>query len=277
MRSVAWSSVVVVAAVLGSIACPGRGQSAGMVYPLAVAVGGDTVYVADLNRPGIWAIAPGGTEIFFAASNKFRAPLNRPRCLAVGADGKLLVGDTATREVYRFDEPGKPTPLTGGKIGMPMGLAVTKSGSIVVSDLETQRVYEIPAAGGEPKERAAIVGPRGVAVDAQDRIWVVSGGKDAVVRILPDGTIETAVAGRPFGFANHLALDPQGVLYVDDNYGACVWRVGAEGPPVKWASGAPLVRPVGLAWRGDKLLVSDPVAKSVFQLDAEGKAAPYQP
>ena len=44
-----------------------------------------------------------------------------------------------------------------------------------------------------------------------------------------------------------------------------------DGKPEKWAAGEPLVNPVGLDWRDDNLLVVDPRAKGVFQIDADGK------
>jgi len=49
------------------------------------------------------------------------------RCVAAGIyddQGKLLAGDSATREVYRFDEAGNPVPLTKGKIGIATAIAV---------------------------------------------------------------------------------------------------------------------------------------------------------
>ena len=83
-------------------------------YPLAVTATADgIVYVADRNLPGIWKIEDGKKSIFFQGSKKFRTPLNAIRCLAIDHEGKLLAGDSSTREVYRFDDAGQPQPLTG--------------------------------------------------------------------------------------------------------------------------------------------------------------------
>ena len=71
--------------------------------------------------------------------------------LAIDRDGKVLAGDSATREVYRFDQPGKPTPLIKGAqagIGIPMALAVDSKGNIFVADLETHWIWKLAPSGG---------------------------------------------------------------------------------------------------------------------------------
>ena len=86
-------------------------------YPLAVAAADDgTLYIADRYLPGVWKVTNGKTEVYFQGSKKFRTPLNAVRCVAIDKQGRLLAGDSATREVYRFDESAKPKPLTGGKM-----------------------------------------------------------------------------------------------------------------------------------------------------------------
>src|SRR5436190_4070441 len=84
-----------------------------MQYPLAVAAGPDgAIYVADRNAHGVWKIAGGKLTPFWMGSNKFRTPLNAVRCVAVDAKGRVVAGDTATREIYRFNAEGQPEPLT---------------------------------------------------------------------------------------------------------------------------------------------------------------------
>ncbi len=139
-----------------------------MQYPLAVAgTEKGPIYVADRKLPGIWKITDGKAEAFFQASKKFRTPLNAVRCLAFDKDGKLLAGDSATREVYRFDDKAQPQPLTAGKIGIPMSIAVNGQGELFVADLETQRIWKVPAKGGEPEEFAVLAGVRGLAFDSE--------------------------------------------------------------------------------------------------------------
>ena len=125
--------------------------------------------------------------------------MNAVRCLAIDKAGSLLAGDTATREVYRFDKAGKPVPLTDGGIGIPMSIAVNSKGDLLVADLELHRIWKVPAAGGKPEQVAEVQAPRGVCVDSEDNVWVVSHGKNQVVRITASGKVETVVEGRPFG------------------------------------------------------------------------------
>ena len=58
-----------------------------MLYPISVAVHDGTIFVADLNLPGIWKISDTGTEKFYAGTDKFRTPLNRVRCVAIDQNG----------------------------------------------------------------------------------------------------------------------------------------------------------------------------------------------
>ncbi len=246
------------------------------VYPLAVAAApNNVVYVADLRLPGVWKIAEGKASLYYQASKKFRTPLNAVRCLAIDPDGKLLAGDSSTREIYRFDAPDQPVPLTKGRVGIPMSLAVKSDGTIYAGDLEIQRVVKIPSAGGEPVIVAEINSPRGMYCDKQDRLWVSSHGKNAVVRINSDDQPpEVIIAGQPFQFAHHLVVRPQGPVVVADGYAKTIWSFdpaeGDSAKPVALFQGEPLKNPVGLAIAGDQLLVADPHQKAIYRLSPEG-------
>jgi DNA-binding beta-propeller fold protein YncE len=247
-------------------------QAADFLYPLsAVSTPDGTIYLADRNLPGIWKIADGKTTIFHQASKKFRTPLNAVRCLAVDSKGALLAGDSATREIYRFGKDGKPVPLTKGMIGIPMSIAADGKGLLYVADLETQRIWKLPEAGGKPVEFAVISGPRGITVDQQGRVWVVNASKDQLVRFTPDGKSETVVKGRAFSFPHNVSVDAKGTAFVSDGYGKTIWKIIAGGKPEKWITGAPLVNPVGLAFKGTALLVVDSRANALFSASPDGK------
>lgn len=277
------ASLALLMALCGALC--GRLPAAEMQYPLGVAATKDgVIYVADRALPGVWKIAGGKLELYFQASKKFRTPLNAVRCLAVDGQGRLYAGDSATREVYRFNAEGKPEPLTEGAIGIPMAIAF-RDQEVIVCDLEPpHRVLSVPAAGGAPKELARVRAPRGVAVDPRGRIWVVTHDSDRqVVRIAADGSIESVVKGRPFEFPQTIALDEQLNAYVADGYAHAVWKIGAEGPPKKLADGKPLVHPDALCWLDGKLLVvdprarmADPAAKGLFTVTLDGQVAPLE-
>ena len=242
-------------------------------YPLAIAAHADAIYLADRNLPGIWKSQGGKLSVYFQASKKFRTPLNAPRCLAVDGEGRVYAGDSSTREVYRFDADGKPQPLTEGTIGIPMGIAVTSRSDLLVSDLEVHRIWKVGFSNKEKpttEKYADVPAPSGICLDGKGRLWVVSRGTNALFRVNEDQKVETIVAGRAFEFPHGVELDKEGTAYVSDGYAKAIWKIPPDGKPEKWAEGEPLVYPEGLAWRDGNLLVVDPRAKGVFQIDAEG-------
>jgi sugar lactone lactonase YvrE len=242
-----------------------------MQYPLAVVSGTQgEIYVADRNLPGIWKVVDGQATIYFQGSKTFRTPLNAVRCLAVGSDGTLYAGDSSTREVYRFDKEAKPEPLTKGYIGIPMGIAIDSKGDLLVADIERHSVFRVSPSRGEVTEFTRCSPPRGIAIDAQDRVWILANVKNSLVRYSPDKKEEVIVEGTPFEFPNQLTLDAAGNAYLCDGYAKSVWKVAATGgKPEKLIGGEPLKNPVGISWAANSLLVADPHAKGIFVIDLE--------
>lgn len=245
----------------------------GMKYPLAVAAGTDgVIYVADRDLPGIWKYSDNTWSIYFQGSKKYRTPLNAVRCLAIDQNGKLLAGDSAARDIFRFDDKGQPQPLTKGNVGIPMALAVAKDGTIYASDVEIQRIVKIPTDGGEPEEVAELAAVRGLTIDGDGRLFAVCHGKDAIIRFSADGKERTVVLeGRPFQFSHHVVLGPSNTAYVADGYAKTIWKVAEKEKPVALIAGDPLKNPVGLALQGDSLLIADPRTQSIYRCSLDGK------
>lgn len=248
-------------------------QADEMLYPLSVAVAEKgPVYVADRKLPGIWSVENGKATSFFTGSKVFRTPLNAVRCVTVDPQGRVVAGDSSTREVYRFEKAGdKPTPLTNGGIGIPMDVVVTKSGDLLVSDLELHRIWKVPAAGGKPTLYAEVSAPRGLALDQAENLWVVSGTADQLLKVTPDGKVTVIVKGRPFNFPHDVVVLEDGSAIVSDGYEKALWKVTPDGKTEKWISGEPFKNPVGIAVSGKNILVTDPHAKTVFSVDSEKK------
>lgn len=262
-----------VVALAALIASPHAETSAqgGAQYPLSIAVSDSTIMLADRNLPGVWNLKDGELHAYFTGSKKFRTPLNAVRCVEFDSDGKLLAGDSSTREIYRFDDEGQPVPLTDGGIGIAMDIAVNKAGDLFVSDLEIQRIMKVPKAGGKPEEVTEISGCRGLFVDKEDHLWVVSTTNNQLYRISPDGESETVVEGRAFEFPHTVVVDDDLTAFVCDGYAKTIWKITRGGKPEAWVKGEPLVNPVGMAIQGDTIYVVDPRAVAVFQIDREGK------
>ena len=229
------------------------------IYPLAVTATADgLIYVADRNLPGIWKIENGQKSVFFQGSKKFRTPLNA-----------LLAGDSSTRDVFRFDDAGQPQPLTSGWIGIPMALAVAPDGTIYTADLELHRIWKMPAEGAkEPTEFAVINSPRGLTLDPDGNLWVLSTSskQGQIQKVTPDGKIEPWIKDHPFNLPHNIVRMDDGTFFVTDNYEHAVWKIAADGKPEKFVSGEPLDRPVGLSRSGDNLLIADPHIRTIFSL-----------
>lgn len=269
-----WNACWVAAA--AALSLPNLASAQQFQYPLAVAAADHAgPFVVDLNLPGVWLHTAEGWSVLHQASKQFRTPLNRPRCAALDSAGRLLVADSATREVYRLGEDGTPTPLTQSGIGVPMDLAVADNGEIFATDLELHCIWRFPLEGGVPQKLADVPAPRGLALDPQGSLLVVSHGANAVLRVDAEGRIEPVVSGTPFQFPHDLVLTDGGGLIVSDGYAKTLWKVNAQGEATPWVQGEPLINPVGLAWYQQTLLVADPHARAVFQVDAEGKVMPF--
>lgn len=241
-------------------------SAADFVYPLGAVVAEEgTVYVVDRRLPGVWRSTDEGFEPFVVGAKRYREPLNAPRCVALDGEGRLLVGDSATREIYRIDKEGKPAGLTRvdgkpGVIGIPNSIAVDGDGVIHVADLESHRIWRVPADGGKPQEFAVVRAPRGLAFDDKGRLWVATHGENQLLRFSPDGESEVVVKGRPFRFPNEITVVGT-TAYLSDGYGKAIYAIDEGKAPRAIHTGPPLDNPVGLTTKGKHLLVVDPRAE----------------
>lgn len=250
------------------------------LYPLSVAAApSGTLYVADHHLPGIWQVQDGRMSLFFLGQKKFRTPLNAIRCVAIDQEGRVLAGDSATGDVYRFDDQGQPESLTGrdsplGPITMPYSIAVDASGDFLVTDQGEgdQRIARIPAAGGKVELVAEVFTPRGLCVDSDQNVWVIS--QRRLLRLLPDGTQETVVDNGLFEFPHAVVVRDDGVAFVSDGYARTIWKIDPGQAPQAWVQGDPLKNPVGMTLWQDQLIVADPHARALLAIDWEGNVSP---
>lgn len=240
-------------------------------YPLDSVVDKQgTVFTVDRNLPGIWKREADKLSVFVQGPKKFRQPLNAARCITLDQDGKLLVGDSSTRDIYRISEDGNATPITGGQIGTPMDIAVKSDGTIYVADLELRKLMRIPA-GSNKVEHVADVNPRGVFVDSENKVWVVSQDVQQLLIVGDDGKKEVIVDKRVFEFPHQVVVNSKGEAFVSDGYKKAIWKVIRGQAPTIVVEGPPLDNPVGLALHDDQVIVTDPRAAKVMKLTSEGK------
>jgi streptogramin lyase len=159
-----------------------------------------------------------------------------------------------------------------------MSIVVAKSGEIYVADLELHRIWKVPSAGGKPEEVAVVPAPRGLAIDSEGKLWIVSHGPNHVLKLNPeDGSFETIVKGMPFQFAHQIALKNDTTGYVVDGYAKTIWKVEPGKDPEKLVAGEPLKNPVGLSLTKDGLLVADPHKKAIYFVAKDGTIVPRYP
>ncbi|WP_345327910.1 SMP-30/gluconolactonase/LRE family protein [Novipirellula rosea] len=249
-----------------------KAETAEPKYPLNVVADASDLYVVDLDLPGVWKISDGERSLFVRGSNLLRQPMNRPRCIAMHPESGILVGDSATREVYRIAEKdAEPKPLCNARVGIAMALAVSPDQKTVyVGDAEKRSVLRFPIQGGDP-ELVVRVNARGLAFDADGKLWAVTPDAEAIHRIdVDEKKSEAIVTGRPFQYPNGLVwAGDHG--FVTDGYGKTVWKFTADGKTETWHVGDPLVGPVGISLGEKSLYVADPKQLQVYEFDLESK------
>ena len=244
-------------------------------YPLSVAASASgTLFVADRELARRLAIGRRSVEAFVQRQQEVQDAFECSPVRGAGRRRQAAGWDSSTRDIFRFDDAGQPQPLTAqgqpfGQIGIPMDIAVDAEGNLLVADLELHRIVKVPKAGGNAEKVVEVNAPRGLCYDGQKQLWIISGRK--LVRLAPDGKLETIVDAGVFEFPHTVVVQGDGLAYVCDGYAKAIWKIAPGQKPEKWVSGAPLVNPVGMDLLGDKWIVVDPHAKAVFEIDASGK------
>lgn len=179
---------------------------------------------------------------------------NRPTDVAWGRDGEIYVSDGyGNSRVVKFDRTGRFLKAWGkrgtgpGEFILPHSVAVDRAGRVYVGDRENMRIQIFDADGNFLREWPGIGYPYGLAITADQHVWMADGGYNRVIEIDPDGKILGAI-GEPgrlpgqFAWAHFLALGPDRRLFVADILN---WRVHVFTPvPAsgRMASYVPTVR-----------------------------------
>ena len=176
----------------------------GLNAPRAIAAGLDgDLYVADSRNHRILHIAADGSLLqewgTFADNASGTAPIGtfyEPWGVAVGPDGSVYVTDTWNHRVQKFTEEGEPVS-TWGQYGQPLQEA--------------------------PETKGSFWGPRGVAVDAEGRVFIADTGNKRIAVFDEDGNYltEFGTAGLDPGQFDEpvgVAVANDGTVYVTDTW-----------------------------------------------------------
>ena len=161
--------------------------------------------------------------------------LNFPYSLAVDDEGNLYIADSENHRVRRVDaESGVITtfagtgeegfggdggPATEARLDWPSGVALDSQGNVYIADQENERIRRVDPEGiitthagsgsyryegeedGIPATEARLNWPTGVAVDAEDNVYIADSYNGVIRKVDTTGIITTiAGSGRTYGF-----------------------------------------------------------------------------
>lgn len=246
----------------------GRANDAGAGGGLAV--GGDTIYVADSGNNRIQRFALDGTR-----GTEIVKPgvLSHPKGLAVRKT-RLFVADDQNHRILVMDTGGRQLTTIGGgsgerpgQLNYPYGVALDTAGRVFVADNMNQRILRFSTGPSYPyKGRWGSYGtqpgqlayPRGIAIDPSGNVYVTNTGNDRIDVYDRGGKLLRAFgrSGRAEGQFNApfgAAADAAGFRAITDSNNGRVTILNPDGSVVsEWGSPAPgptiLPRPVAVAF-----------------------------
>lgn len=163
---------------------------------------------------------------------------DHPDDLVLDASGDLLYSDYTNGTISRLDADGTATVIHRGLDG-PEGMVLLGDGTLVVAEENTNRVLAYAPGAATPHVLTVLPGRAvkvtchegvdGIAWDATTHTLVVPDPVTGTIyRLRPDGSGRTRLSG---GFVHPVgaAVGPDGTVYVADECGGDVWRLGAGG------------------------------------------------
>ncbi len=208
----------------------GPATSAAITFPAGVAVDrAGNVYITDFGNERVRKVTANGTIVTVAGNGTFGGS----------------AGDGGAAVNAEFD--------------YPRGVAVDTAGNLFFADEENNRIREMATDGtiatvagsgsqgysgdGGLAIAAALYDPSGVAVDAENNIYIADDGNGRIRKIIPNGQITTVAGTGSFGFGGDggpatkatfsgpiaVAVDLAGNLYIADAGNGRIRRVALDG------------------------------------------------
>jgi len=235
--------------------------------PARVAIGPDgNVWVTDRRLRSIFVFSPeDGSFVREFIPNSDITETWGPLALAFDPEGNLYVADVGKSKEHKivaFDSAGneiarwgttvqanKMTESPGGFF-YPNGIAFSEAGEVVVSDMNNHRVQVFSPTGEFIRILSTAGSPQGVAIDPDQRLYVVDPFAHMVDIYKLDGTRVSGFGGPGlalgrFRFPSDVALSESGRILVSDRENNQVqvwgWPSGIVPPvvlpeePVQWA------------------------------------------
>jgi uncharacterized protein (TIGR03663 family) len=240
-------------------------------------------------------------DLIFGVNGTSDGQFNTPHGIAIAPDGTLYVADTNNNRVQHFSADGQFLNAWGsfgdnttgnaplGTFNQPWAVAVSPDGRFVyVTDTWNNRIQKFTSNGtpltmwGTPlydpttNGPFGIWGPRGIAVDAQGRVFVADTGNKRILVYDADGNFILQIGSEGLNIGQFeepvgLTFDPRGYLYVADTWNQ---RVQVFAPSEDGSTYLPLLQWDISGWYGESLdnkpyLVTDNQGH-IFVTDPEG-------
>lgn len=277
------------------------GRSQAMAFVLTLALGltlaaagsnaGLAAQEAERIRPGDIVVAnlsDHSVSVFDGESGAYRGPAFEPGAggllhatgIAFGPDGALYVGSSGSGQVLRYDgATGEflDAFVSGGPLERPFSLVFGPGGDLFVSSGAT--VLRFAPDGtfvGHAARDSSLQQPIGLAFGADGLLYVVNPSARSVARFDPDsGDLVDSFVSDSLAFPSDVAFGPDGDLYVSNAAASRVVRFdGQTGAFGSVAATLPAGGvPMGIAFRGDRLVVGDFGRGRLFFVDADGSGA----
>jgi DNA-binding beta-propeller fold protein YncE len=202
--------------------------------PQAVAVSGDLLYIADTDAHRVVVMDRSGKLVrAWGQKGSKQGQLREPGGIAVDEKGVVYVSDTGNNRIQAFTEYGKWLRSFGEKGSGPLafkepaGIAASR-GIVYVADPGNSRVQLVTVDGiflGQlvvKTKKDEMQEPVDVAVDVQNRIYVLDSGSASVRVFDPTGRqilLFGAKGSGTDGFdePHGIAVDDQGNIFVTDS------------------------------------------------------------
>lgn len=195
------------------------------------------IYKVPVNLTNIAAKNPADADLtnvddsfppvnaFNGGQGKGRGQFDKPRGIAVDAEGNFYVADNGNARIQKFSPDGKFLNVFGergadeGKLREPNGIAVDEKGNIYVVDALNHRLMKFKADGSFIKQwsgpKLGFYGPRDVAIGSDKQLYILDQGRNRVVKFNPEK--ETFAEWGKRGTGEGEFVEPTGIAVGGDH------------------------------------------------------------
>lgn len=164
---------------------------------------------------------------------------NQPTDIAFARDGSMFITDGyGNSRVAKYNAKGEFVKAWGqkgtgpGEFKLPHSAVIDDRDRLLVADRENYRIQVFDMDGKFLEEWTDIGSPWGLALDGEGNVWMADGHNNRVLKLTREGKIlggfgEGGKLPGQFNFAHHLAIAPDGSLYVSEILN---WRVQKLAP-----------------------------------------------